>query len=130
MIPYEKIRILCLRKSEYISNLPVMIPELKCNSSAISHWKKGFLPSNKNGKLIADYFDITIESLYKNDNYVVKNNGTVIDLLEEIKKEDTIDKQPKTKLSELETQLLDMFSKLEFMDKLDVIQYVHKKVNE
>jgi len=57
---YEQVSSLCAKKGISLSKL---ISDLDMSTSNGDSWKKGSIPRNSTLKKIADYFDVTIESL-------------------------------------------------------------------
>ena len=63
MTVYEKIKRLCESAGFSISSIGEKIPNLKINKASVTGWKNGSKPRPDKLKIIADYFNVSVEYL-------------------------------------------------------------------
>jgi transcriptional regulator with XRE-family HTH domain len=71
MMFFKKIEKLCLNKGITVTDLVLSIG---LSGSNVTYWKNGSIPRGKTLKKIADYFDISIDSLVSNESSLDKIN--------------------------------------------------------
>ena len=81
MTTYEKIKLLCEKDGFSISSMPQKIPGLSISKASITGWKNGSVPRPEKLKAIADYFNVTPESLLSDETVSVQtvqdNHGII-----------------------------------------------------
>ena len=120
MTTYEKIKLLCEKDGLSISSMPQKIPGLSISKASITGWKNGSVPRPEKLKAIADYFNVTPESLLSDETVSVQtvqdNHGiigntnapvTIINL--------------NTHLTEQETELLNLFRQMSVIQQAQLL---------
>lgn len=123
MTLYEKVQNLCKKEGFEISNLGE-ITGIKVSKGSISKWKSGACPRAETVKAIAEYFHVTPESLTSDTDISVQSVQTVQDnhgVIGTTNAPVTIVNGSERKLSEQETELLNIFSKLSVVDQAKLI---------
>ena len=122
MTTYEKIKLLCEKDGFSISSMPQKIPGLSISKASITGWKNGSVPRPEKLKAIADYFNVTPESLLSDETVSVQtvqdNHGIIGNTNAPV----TI-MNGNSHLTEQETELINLFR------KMSVIQQAQQLVN-
>ena len=131
MTTYERIKALCKKEGFNISNIGVVIPDLRVSKASVSDWKKGATPHPDRLKTIAEYFGVTVEYLTGEDDSV--NIQTVQDnhgIIGSTHAPVTIINGSERKLSEQAVELLSIFEKLSVIDQANLLVYASGLLKE
>ena len=119
MTLYEKVQILCKRDGFEISNLGEKLG-IDITKGSISKWKSGSIPRANTVKAISDYFHVSPEYLTTDTDVSVQNIQTVQDnhgVIGTTHAPVTIINGSERKLTEQEIALLDLFGKMDEVQK-------------
>lgn len=116
---FENIKKLCAVNGISVTTLAI---DLGLSRSTSSGWRKGSQPRGKTLKMIADYFDVTVDRLIERPTADIANNcgnmsadATAINDF---------------KLSEQEEVLLNIFEQLSIIDQAKLIVYAEELKNK
>lgn len=122
MTTYEKIKLLCEKDGFSISSMPQKIPGLSISKASITGWKNGSVPRPEKLKAIADYFNVTPESLLSDETVSVQtvqdNHGIIGNTNAPV----TI-MNGNSHLTEQETELINIFRSLGVMEQAKLLVY-------
>ena len=122
MTTYEKIKLLCEKDGFSISSMPQKIPGLSISKASITGWKNGSVPRPEKLKAIADYFNVTPESLLGDetvsvqtvqDNHcIIGNTNAPVTIM-----------NGNSHSTEQETELINIFRSLGVMEQAKLLVY-------
>lgn len=120
MTTYEKIKLLCEKDGFSISSMPQKIPGLSISKASITGWKNGSVPRPEKLKAIADYFNVTPESLLSDETVSVQtvqdNHGIIGNTNAPV----TI-MNGNSHLTEQETELINLFRKMSVIQQAQLL---------
>ena len=120
MTTYEKIKLLCEKDGFSISSMPKKIPGLSISKASITGWKNGSVPRPEKLKEIADYFNVTPESLLSDETVSVQtvqdNHGIIGNTNAPV----TI-MNGNSHLTEQETELINLFRKMSVIQQAQLL---------
>ena len=120
MTTYEKIKLLCEKDGFSISSMPQKIPALSISKASITGWKNGSVPRPEKLKAIADYFNVTPESLLSDETVSVQtvqdNHGIIGNTNAPV----TI-MNDNSHLTEQETELINLFRKMSVIQQAQLL---------
>lgn len=120
MTTYEKIKLLCENDGFSISSMPQKIPGLSISKASITGWKNGSVPRPEKLKAIADYFNVTPESLLSDETVSVQtvqdNHGIIGNTNAPV----TI-MNGNSHLTEQETELLNLFRQMSVIQQAQLL---------
>ena len=120
MTTYEKIKLLCEKDGFSISSMPQKIPGLSISKASITGWKNGSVPRPEKLKAIADYFNVTPESLLIDETVSVQtvqdNHGIIGNTNAPV----TI-MNGNSHLTEQETELINLFRKMSVIQQAQLL---------
>lgn len=120
MTTYEKIKLLCEKDGFSISSMPQKIPGLSISKASITGWKNGSVPRPEKLKAIADYFNVTPESLLSDETVSVQtvqdNHGIIGNTNAPV----TI-MNGNSHLTEQETELINLFRKMSVIQRAQLL---------
>lgn len=120
MTTYEKIKLLCEKDGFSISSMPQKIPGLSISKASITGWKNGSVPRPEKLKAIADYFNVTPESLLSDETVSVQtvqdNHGIIGNTNAPV----TI-MNGNSHLTEQETELLNLFRQMSVIQQAQLL---------
>ena len=120
MTTYEKIKLLCEKDGFSISSMPQKIPGLSISKASITGWKNGSVPRPEKLKAIADYFNVTPESLLGDETVSVQtvqdNHGIIGNTNAPV----TI-MNGNSHLTEQETELINLFRKMSVIQRAQLL---------
>lgn len=120
MTTYEKIKLLCEKDGFSISSMPQKIPGLSISKASITGWKNGSVPRPEKLKAIADYFNVTPESLLSDETVSVQtvqdNHGIIGNTNAPV----TI-MNGNSHLTEQETELINLFRKMSIIQQAQLL---------
>ena len=120
MTTYEKIKLLCEKDGFSISSMHQKIPGLSISKSSITGWKNGSVPRPEKLKAIADYFNVTPESLLSDETVSVQtvqdNHGIIGNTNAPV----TI-MNGNSHLTEQETELINLFRKMSVIQQAQLL---------
>ena len=111
MTTYEKIKLLCEKDGFSISSMPKKIPGLSISKASITGWKNGSVPRPEKLKAIADYFNVTPESLLSDETVsvqTVQDNHGIIG-------------NTNAPVTEQETELINLFRKMSVIQQAQLL---------
>lgn len=123
MIFFENIKKLCIVNGISVTTLAI---DLGLSRSTSSGWRKGSQPRGKTLKMIAEYFNVTVDQLIERPNADMANscgNKSSLSALAVIN-------DFKCKLSEQEEVLLNIFEQLSIVDQAKLIVYAEELKNK
>lgn len=120
MTTYEKIKLLCEKDGFSTSSMPQKIPGLSISKASITGWKNGSVPRPEKLKAIADYFNVTPESLLSDetvsaqtvqDNHgIIGNTNAPVTIM-----------NGNSHLTEQETELINLFRKMSVIQQAQLL---------
>ena len=120
---YQRVAKLCEERGISITKLA---DEIGKGSATASGWKKGSVPRSDTLRLIADYFEVSIEFLTGKTSIskptVQTNNGAIGNFHAPV----TISNGSERTLSANEIEMLRMFSKLEAIDQAKILVFTNE----
>ena len=120
MTTYEKIKLLCEKDGFSISSMPQKIPGQSISKASITGWKNGSVPRPEKLKAIADYFNVTPESLLSDETVSVQtvqdNHGIIGNTNAPV----TI-MNGNSHLTEQETELINLFRKMSVIQQAQLL---------
>lgn len=120
---YENVKKLCALHNTNITNLA---KELGMSTSMPTSWKNGVVPRATTLRKIADYFGVTVESLFYGGGVSLNTAVDVVDsFLAQGNTGTTIINGQKEKLSDMESELLRIFRSLDMRTKNKVMSYMY-----
>ena len=112
MTTYEKIKLLCEKDGFSISSMPKKIPGLSISKASITGWKNGSVPRPEKLKAIADYFNVTPESLLSDEtvSVIIGNTNAPVTIM-----------NGNSHLTEQETELINLFRKMSVIQQAQLL---------
>ena len=120
MTTYEKIKLLCEKDGFSISSMPQKIPGLSISKASITGWKNGSVPRPEKLKAIADYFNVTPESLLSDETVSVQTVQDNHDIIGNTNAPVTI-MNGNSHLTEQETELINLFRKMSVIQQAQLL---------
>ena len=120
MTTYEKIKLLCEKDGFSISSMPQKIPGLSISKASITGWKNGSVPRPEKLKAIADYFNVTPESLLSDETVSVQTVQDHHGIIGNTNAPVTI-MNGNSHLTEQETELINLFRKMSVIQQAQLL---------
>lgn len=120
MTTYEKIKLLCEKDGFSISSMPQKIPGLSISKASITGWKNGSVPRPEKLKAIADYFNVTPESLLSDETVSVQTVQNNHGIIGNTNAPVTI-MNGNSHLTEQETELINLFRKMSVIQQAQLL---------
>lgn len=120
MTTYEKIKLLCEKDGFSISSMPQKIPGLSISKASITGWKNGSVPRPEKLKAIADYFNVTPESLLSDETVSVQTVQSNHGIIGNTNAPVTI-MNGNSHLTEQETELINLFRKMSVIQQAQLL---------
>ena len=114
---FNNIQRLCNEKGISVTALG---QELGLSNATTAGWRKGSQPRGKTLKMLADYFDVTVDQLMSEPTMTVNDNHGIIG---HTHAPVTIINGSERKLSEQEVELLNIFGQLSVIEQAKLIVY-------
>lgn len=114
---FNNIQRLCNEKGISVTALG---QELGLSNATTAGWRKGSHPRGKTLKMLADYFDVTMDQLMSDPTMTVNDNHGIIG---HTHAPVTIINGSERKLSEQEVELLNIFGQLSVIEQAKLIVY-------
>jgi len=114
---FNNIQRLCNEKGISVTALG---QELGLSNATTAGWRKGSQPRGKTLKMLAEYFDVTVDQLMSEPTMTVNDNHGIIG---HTHAPVTIINGSERKLSEQEVELLNIFGQLSVIEQAKLIVY-------
>ena len=120
MIFFNNIKRLCSEKGISVTALG---QELGLSNATTAGWRKGSQPRGKTLKMLADYFNVTMDQLMEDPKVTINDNHGIIGSTHAPV---TIVNGTERKLSEQAVELLSIFEQLSVVDQAKLIVYAEE----